>query len=278
MNLCSKKEIKKIFKKHNLTPIKKMGQNFLINKNDLNVLLRSANLKKEDVVLEIGPGLGVLTKELAKKVKKVIAVEKDRRLMPVLKENLSSFKNIEFINKDIRDIKIKNKKYKIVSNLPFYITGVITKDFLEKENKPKLISIIMQKEMIKRICAEPPNMNLPAISVQFYAEPKKIKYIPKSHFYPPPKVDAGIVKIVLKNLEEHYNPIIAKKDFQNKFFKIVKAGFKHKRKKLTNNLSTELNLDKDKIKQAFYQVKLKNKQRAETLKIKDWINLTKKLT
>ena len=277
MNLCSKKEIKKILKNHNLAPIHKLGQNFLINERALTLLLNSADLKKEDTILEIGPGLGVLTKELAKKAKKVIAVEKDRRLIPVLKDILSSFKNIELINKDIRDIEIKENNYKIVSNLPFYITGVITKDFLEIENKPKLISVIMQKEMIERICADPPNMSLPALSVQFYATPQKIEYFSKNYFYPPPKVDAGIVKIIPKDLKVEYGSFVDSKEFQNKFFEIARAGFRHKRKKLVNNLSSELDFKKEEIKTIFSKINLQNKQRAETLKIEDWIRLTKNL-
>src|SRR6056297_365676 len=277
MNLCSKKQIKKILKEYNLAPIKKIGQNFLINENDLHVFLDAADLKKEDVVLEIGPGLGVLTKELAKKVNKVIAVEKDRRLIPILKDIFSSFNNISLINEDIRDIKIKEKKFKIVSNLPFYLTGFITRDLLEKEFKPDLITIIIQKEMAERICANPPNMSLASLSVQFYGAPKKIKTLPKNHFYPPPNVAANIVKIRLKDLKEDYGPVVATKDFQKKLFKIARIGFKHKRKKLINNLSNGLNLDKRKIKKIFDHSNLKEKQRAETLKIKNWILLTKAL-
>jgi len=270
-----------------IKPIKHLGQNFLIDKNTVRKVMKTADLKPEDIILEIGPGLGALTQELAKKAKKIIAVEKDARMCQALKEQLKDFDNIEIINQDIlkfeiiklfKNLKLKIKNYKIVANLPFYITAPVIRKFLESENPPQEMVLIIQKEVAQRICPRPPRlrqgyggqakMSILAISVQFYAEAKIISYISKKSFRPRPKVDAAIIKIKPENKYQTDGA---------KFFKIVKAGFSQPRKQLINNLSKKLKINKQKINSLLFSAGVEPTQRAETLSINDWLDLSKVL-
>ncbi|OGZ17903.1 MAG: ribosomal RNA small subunit methyltransferase A [Candidatus Nealsonbacteria bacterium RBG_13_37_56] len=260
-----------------MKPIKHLGQNFLIDKNTVRKVIKTADLKPEDIILEIGPGLGALTQELAKKAKKIIAVEKDARMCQALKEQLKDFDNIEIINQDIlkfeiiklfKNLKFKIKNYKIVANLPFYITAPVIRKFLESENPPQEMVLIIQKEVAQRISAQPPKMSILAVSVQFYAEAKIISYISKKSFRPRPKVDAAIIKIKPENKYQTDDA---------KFFKIVKAGFSQPRKQLINNLSKKLKINKQKINSLLFSAGVEPTQRAETLSINDWLDLSKVL-
>ena len=249
--------IKNLLKKYNIHPLKKMGQNFLIDENVLEKIIESADLDSNDTVLEIGPGLGILTLELAKRVEKVVAVEKDKTLCQVLESILRDNKvyNVEIINEDVLKISdFQFSNYKLVANLPYYITSPVIRKFLEAEQKPELMVLMVQKEVGQRIMAKPLHMNLLAISVQFYAEPKIISYVSKNSFYPVPKVDSAIIKIIPKQIPEIDT---------EKFFEIVKKGFSAKRKMLKNNLS---GID-------FDQIGLNPKIRAENLSIADWIKI-----
>jgi len=274
-SVFSTSETKQILENANIKPLKKLGQNFLVSEPILEKILKAADLKKTDVVLEIGPGIGALTKALAKIAGKVIAVEKDKRIIPVLKETLKNFKNTEIIQADI--LKLENGSiakllnclnYKIVANLPYYITSPIIKKFLEIENPPLQMILMVQKQVAQRICAKPPRMNLLAVSVQFYSEPKIISYVSKNCFYPVPKVDSAIIKIVRRY--SAYGSAL----FSERFFKIVKSGFAHPRKQLVNNLSSGLQLKKPEVEQWFLKNNIKPSQRAQTLYLTDWINLT----
>ena len=290
MNLLSPKYIKELLGKQGTFPLKRLGQNFLVNKGVAEKVIKAADLKPDDIVLEIGPGIGGLTQELAKRVGKVIAVEKDQNLAKILNEELriKNIKNVEIIQGDI--LKIENCKlienckatlrgvrsasrkignYKVVANLPYYITSPVIRMFLEAKNPPETMVLIVQKEVAQRICASPPDMNLLAVSVQFYAEPKIISYISKNSFWPSPKVDAAIIKIVPRC--SAYGSAL----FREQFFRIVKAGFSHPRKQLANNLTKGLELNKEKVISWLLKNKIKPEQRAETLTIKNWINLVK---
>ncbi len=277
--------------KHKIKPIKRLGQNLLIDKQIIKKVVRTANLQSKDIVLEIGPGTGALTQEIAKTVKKVIAVEKDPRMCEALKENLKELKNIEIINQDILKFKIQNSKliqnskfkiqnYKLVANLPFYITAPVIRKFLELKNPPKEMILIIQKEVAQRICPRPPKleerrrgkspkMNILAVSVQFYANVKIISYISKKSFYPQPKVDSAIIKIVPKKKYKNVDIDL--------FFKIVKAGFSHPRKQLANNLANGLKLSKKEINDLLLKNNIQPTQRAETLFINNWIKLSNML-
>lgn len=267
---------KQLLKKYGIKPSKRLGQNFLIDDSVLKKIIEAAELFSDDTILEIGPGLGILTIELAKRVGKVIAIEKDKELMRILNNELRimNIKNVEIIQGDILkipDYQLPVISYKIVANLPYYITSPVIRKFLEAEQEPKLMVLMVQKEVAQRICATPPHMNLLAVAVQFYAEPKIISYVNKNSFYPQPKVDSAIIKIIPREFPEIDT---------EKFFKIVKAGFSTKRKFLINNLSRELKIENcppaeqaGKLKIVFDQMGLGQKLRAENLSIDEWLKI-----
>lgn len=264
--------MKEILKKYNIQPSKKLGQNFLIDKSILKKIIEAGDLKSDNVILEIGPGLGILTLELAKQVKKVIAVEKDKRMCKILRENLKDYKNVEIVNKDILDLgyQVSYIKYKLVANIPYYITSPVIRKFLETKNPPKLMVLMVQKEVAQRIVAKPPKMNLLAVAVQFYAQPRIISYVTKKSFYPQPKVDSAILRI-----EPRISTNLGPNEYKY-FFELVKKGFSSKRKMLKNNLPSTL-LGTRKIEKIFAEIGLNPKVRAENLSIKDWLKLFHKL-
>ncbi len=295
MDLTSKKDIQNLLKQYETQPLERLGQNFLINKRAIKELIEAADLKKNDIILEIGPGTGVLTRELAKRVKKVIAVEKDSKMCQILKEMLDcwNLKNVEIVNEDILKLdtryKIQDTRYKIVGNLPFYLTTPVIRQFLEAvETKPQQMVLVVQKEVGQRICACPPKlaerrrakplhlrqgyggqskMSILAVSVQFYAKPEIITFVSKKSFWPQPKVDSAILRI---------NPLMAtnrKLINTDLFFKIVKAGFSQPRKQLINNLSKGLKLERNEAESWLLKNNIRPSQRAETLSVEDWINL-----
>jgi 16S rRNA (adenine1518-N6/adenine1519-N6)-dimethyltransferase len=260
--------LKEILKKYKAFPIKRLGQNFLIDKNALRKIVEAASLSKDDVVLEVGPGIGNLTIELAKRAKKVIAVEKDKRMVEILKERLKEEKieNVEIVNEDILKFlpSFKPKTpYKVVANIPYYLTSRLIRNLLEMERKPKLIVLMVQKEVAQRICAKPPKMNLLAVSVQFYAKPEIISFVSKNCFWPRPKVDSAIIKISSIKKQK------ATKD-EKLFFKVVKAGFSHPRKQLINNLSEGLRKNKKIVEEWLLSCGISPNKRAENLSVKDW--------
>ena len=294
MEVIPRKNIKNLLGKYGVRPSKGLGQNFLVDKRVLGKIIEAANLGKEDTVLEIGAGIGTLTLELAKKAKKVIAVEKDPKMCEILHETMKGYENVEIIQGDILKLeifnfqfsifkqkpnaknqmpktkcKIQNTRYKVVANLPYYITSPVIKKFLEAENPPSEMILMVQKEVAQRICARPPRMNLLAVSVQFYAEPKIVSYVSKNSFWPSPKVDSAIIQITpLINADR-------KQINADLFFKVVKAGFSQPRKQILNNLSKILELEKEAVQGWLLKNNIQPTQRAETLSIRDWINLTK---
>jgi len=280
MDLTSPKTIKEILAKHGAKPSKGLGQNFLIDKKVLEKIISAAELKPADVVLEVGPGIGTLTQELAKNSNEVIAIEKDKTMCKILAETMENYKNIEIINADILKIlalehylkikKLKIKNYKVVANLPYYITSPVIRKFLESENSPEFMVLMLQKEVAQRICAKPPKMSLLSVSVQFYAEPKIISYVSKNCFWPSPKVDSAIIKISPKR--------ISTLEIRNsKFFTVVKAGFSQPRKQLAGNLSKSLKLNREETNKWLAKNKISPTQRAETLSVQDWCNLARSL-
>jgi len=258
-----------ILKRYGIGALKGLGQNFLVDRLAVKRFLLAANISSEDIVLEIGPGTGVLTEQLVQQAKKVIAVEKDQRMINILKETLKDKKNLEIIQGDILklDLSLLKEKYKLIGNLPFYLTAPVIRKFLEAERRPTEMTLVVQKEVGQRITAHPPKMNLLAVSIQAYAFPKIISYIKKTSFWPKPKVDSAIIKIV---------PSV-KPGLAEGFFKVVKAGFSQPRKQLINNLSKPLNLSRAEAKEWLEKNNIKPERRAETLNIEDWLNLTKTL-
>lgn len=288
--LSEREKIKNILEENTLHPIKKYGQNFLVDKNVLEKIIKAGDLSNRDVVLEVGAGFGILTTALAKKTKKVIAIEKDKKIIPILEKITKNFSNIKIVNADILSCNIKketnfsflglslNKKYKVIANVPYYITSPIIKKFLEEENKPTLLVLMVQKEVAERMIAKPPFMNLLAVSIQFFATPKIISHVSPSSFYPPPTVTSSIIKITPKKND-------FSKDFQKKFFFLLHAGFSHPRKQLIKNLNMldnstlkALQLEKDFLIKEIKKTDINLQRRAETLTIEEWIKMTKKIT
>lgn len=265
MNL---KNTKALLSRYNIRPSKGLGQNFLINDGLLEKIVNAADIRKNDIVLEIGPGIGNLTTKLAEKASRVVAVEKDKKMAAVLKQTFSRFPNLEIIQGDIlgSDIKDLPSGYKVVANLPYYITSPVIRRFLESNNPPLEMVLMVQKEVAQRICANPPEMSLLAVSVQFYAEAKTLFYVSKKSFWPRPKVDSAVIRITpISNRQKQASSTV--------FFKIVKAGFSQPRKQLANNLSNGLELSKEVASRWLETNNIQPSQRAESLAIDDWVKL-----
>lgn len=268
MDLVLKQTIQNLLRKHSIRPSKRLGQNFLVDRSVLRKIIQTAKLSSKNVVLEIGPGLGVLTVELAKRAKQVIAIEKDRTLSRLLEDILKAegVSNVKVINKDV--LQISNSQfpasrqgglisnYKLIANLPYYITSPVIRKFLETDNPPQLMVLMVQKEVAQRIVAKPPKMNRLAVAVQFYGKPEIVSYVSKKSFYPIPEVDSAIIKIVPQPI-----PKIDTK----KFFELIKAGFSAKRKMLKNNLSLEASM--------LEKLGINPRARAENLSIEEWLKL-----
>lgn len=273
-HLASKKELKKLLGSYGIRPSKYLGQHFLVDRRVLKTILAAADLKKNDTILEIGPGLGVLTVELAKRAKKVITIEKDKKLAETLQETLAGYNNTEIVFGDVlrtnfESFVFRRKSYKVVANLPYYIASPVIRMLLESKNPPLEMVLMVQKEVAQRICAKPPKMNLLAVSVQFYAEPKIIRYVSKKSFWPQPKVDSAIIKIVPR--DSAYDSA----EFREQFFRIVQAGFSHPRKQLLNNLSRGPKKNREEMRRLLLKSGVDPKRRAESLTLVEWIALAR---
>lgn len=253
--------------KYGLRPSKQYGQNFLINEEVVEKMIEAGGINKKDVVLEVGPGFGVLTLSLCEKAGKVIAYEIEKKILPYWEERVKEYKNLEIIwGNVLYSKKLKVESYKVLANLPYQITSQVIRFFLEQENKPESMVIMVQKEVGERICAKPGDLSVLGLSVQFYGEPEIISFVPRNDFYPAPKVDSAVIKIIIKkNL-----PKIDEK----KFFDFVKAGFVNKRKLLTKNLQNHLGKkNKETIDKAFEKMGFLSNVRAQELSVEDWIKL-----
>lgn len=281
-----------------IIPKKTLGQHFLINPRILDKIVAAAEINKDDIVVEIGPGTGNLTQKLAEKVLrqgsgqagKIIAIEKDKRLIKELRKLFKDDENVEIIEGDVLKIsptsyKLKAKSYKIVANIPYYITSRFIRKTFEEWPKPKIVVLTIQKEVAQRIMASPPKMNLLALSVQYFSKPEVVGYISRENFRPRPKVDSAIIKLELRSKPEKPrgprastgNQELRDREFQNLFFKIVRAGFFQKRKLLINNLAKKLKIEKGRLISVFRKINLDKKSRAENLSLNNWIELVKKV-
>ena len=269
MDLTNIAVIKNILEAQGLWAKKKLGQHFLIDKKVLGKIIESADLKSQDVVLEIGSGLGALTLKLLKKVEKVVALEKDQKMAEIFKTITSGFKNLEILNEDALkfDLRKLPKNYKVVANIPYYITSPLLKVLLEAKNRPKLIVLMVQKEVAERIMAISPNMNILAIAVQFYAKPEIVGFVLKNSFFPKPKVDSAIIKILPRS------GTLAEEVDEKNFFRIVKIGFSSPRKQLQNNLRAGLKISKEKVNKVLEKSQINPSQRPQELSINDWIRI-----
>ena len=274
--------VRRFLKEFDIQPKKSLGQNFLTDQRALERIVEAAELDPEDIVLEIGPGLGTLTRLLAAEAGRVVAVELDQRLVEVLRQTAVSdadWPNVEIIHGDILDLApadlleqhLTTLSYKVVANLPYYITSAILRHLLTAAVKPKLMVVTVQLEVARRITAQPGDMSLLAVSVQFYGRPRIVARIKAGAFYPPPQVDSAVVRIDLRPRPE------VEVDEADGFFEVVRAGFAQRRKQLRNTLAAELGLPAREVTQALTRASIDPSRRAQSLSIEEWARVWREI-
>ena len=263
-------ETRRLLRQSDLRARKGLGQHFLINAEVLEAIIAAAELGSDDLVVEVGPGLGILTRELAGRAGGVVAVELDDNLAALLKERLASFSNVTIVNGDMLKIEpkelVEGRGYKVVANLPYYITSPVLRHFLEAEAKPRTMVVMVQKEVAEAIAAKAGDMSLLSVSVQFYGSPEIVAIVPPESFYPAPAVSSAILKI-----DVYPQP---KVDVDEKgFFDTVRAGFAAPRKQLANSLSRGLGREKAEVLPFLQKAGIDPSRRAETLTVGEWAEL-----
>ncbi len=266
-------QTKDLLRSAGLEAKKSLGQHFLVDGAYLQSILSAAQLTRDDQVIEVGPGLGVLTQALAERAGKVIAVEKDDNLSALLKERLVSYRNVAIVNEDIMKADVTSlvamfasgdtPRYKVVANLPYYITSPVLRLFLEARTKPERLVVMVQKEVAKQICAQPGDMSLLSVGIQLYGQPKIVKYVPARAFYPAPDVDSAVLKISVFPAPRVDVDV-------STFFAMVRAGFSAARKQIRNSLSKGLDLPKEEVLELLAAADIDARRRAETLSIEEW--------
>jgi len=263
----------------NLEPKRGLGQNFLADSRILQKIVTAADLGPQDVVLEIGAGLGNLTELLACNAGHVVAVELDKRLIPVLEENLNGFENITLVQGNILGLDPKTLvevpsqqdkdrgQYKVVANLPYYITSAVLRHLLEASIRPARLIVTVQLEVARRIVAKPGDMSLLAVSVQFYGHPKILFRIKPGSFYPAPTVESAVVQI-----DPHLTPVVPIDDAAI-LFRVVRAGFSQRRKQLRNTLSAGLRIPPSQMVAMLERASIDPRRRAETLTLEEWADI-----
>jgi 16S rRNA (adenine1518-N6/adenine1519-N6)-dimethyltransferase len=266
--------VRRLLREHSIKPRKGLGQNFLLSERLLAAIIAAAELDGKDTVLEVGAGLGALTRRLAQSCGRVVAVEVDGRLLPLLREALAPFSSVQVVHGDILALEpgdLVTPPYKVVANLPYYITSAILRYFLEARAKPSLMVVTVQQEVAQRIVAGPGQMSLLAVSVQFYGCPRIVAKAPAGAFYPSPGVISAVLRVDL-----YESPPVEVADVE-RFFEIVRAGFSQRRKQLRNSLSQGLHLPVDIVVKALRRVGLQETQRAQELSIDQWARLLREL-
>ena len=260
----------------NVRALKGLGQHFLVDRGVLETIISAAELEPADTVVEVGPGLGILTEELVRRAGKVIAVEVDPKLAIALGRKLYQVPRLTVLNANVLDLEPSElvgdqtlasgsvQGYKVVANLPYYIASPILRHFLEALLKPRLMVVMVQKEVGQSIVAEPGGMSLLGISVQLYGKPTIVDYVPARSFYPPPKVDSAIVRI-----DVYPGPAVDVADVSG-FFGVVKAGFRAPRKQLRNALSLGLQLGAPEVIELLEQAGIAPQRRPQTLSLEEW--------
>lgn len=289
------KKTRDICKLMEIKPARSKGQNFLINERIYDEIVRVAAIEPDDIVLEVGPGIGFLTAKLGEKAKKVIAVELDDKLATYLKMAIAAqdVDNIEIVNEDILRFNLANffrerglnseQKYKIVANLPYNISSIFLRTFLSTQLKPETITLMLQKEVAQRIIASAPDNNLLALSVAFYAEAEIIREVKAGNFWPEPSVDSAVIKIDLTSKKERNDFLAQHKvelgdeqgiaKLEKYFFRFLKISFSAKRKMIKNNLAAGIKIEALEIEKALLDAGISLKARAEDLSLDEFKKL-----
>jgi 16S rRNA (adenine1518-N6/adenine1519-N6)-dimethyltransferase len=268
---------------YGITPAHNKGQNFLVDEKVYDEIMKAAALKPSDIVLEVGPGLGFLTAKLAKACKQVVAVELDEKLADLLRVGLDSqgVTNVEIVNSDIlkfsesleRGERPDLRDYKIVANLPYNISSNFLRRFLSGRIQPREMVLLLQKEVVQRLAAVPPDMSLLALSVQYYGQPEMLEIVPPKAFWPAPKVESALVRIRVK--PESSLPLPrAEEEY---FFRLLKFAFSSKRKMLKNNLAGGLQLSAEGLEDLLEYLGFNPKIRAQELDLEKWLLLFAKV-
>jgi 16S rRNA (adenine1518-N6/adenine1519-N6)-dimethyltransferase len=264
-------QLSALLEQYNIKPSKGLGQNFLVEDGVLRKVVQAADITPEDEVLEIGPGLGSLTRYLAYIAHRVVAVELDRKMIAPLAHVLSPYDNVEIIQGDIleQDLATLFTKsgYLVVANIPYYITSAVIRHLLETEYKPQRVVLTIQKEVAQRVCAQE-TRNLLALSVQVYGTPTIAARVPAGAFFPRPNVDSAVLRVDL-----YPEPLIPSHEL-DLFFRLAKAGFAQKRKTLRNALSAGMQMPKADVETRLTAVDIDAGRRAETLDLEEWKRLT----
>lgn len=265
----------RFLKHHGLRARKGLGQNFLQDSQALEQIVSAAEIQPTDTVLEIGPGLGSLTRYLAVAAREVVAVEVDANLLTPLQAVLAPYPNVRLIHGDILKLSPKDliteNDYIVAANIPYYITSAVIRHLLESDPKPRRIVLTLQKEVAERICAKPGDLSLLALSVQVYGEPGIAARIPAEAFFPPPKVDSAVLRVDI------YPSPLVKPELLDTFFNLIKAGFSQKRKTLRNSLSSGLHISPPNAAELLRHAGIDPQRRAETLSIKEWERLSENI-
>lgn len=281
-NLTDINTIKRVMSRHGVTFSKALGQNFIIDPEVCPLIVEKSGVTQEDGVLEIGPGVGVLTQEIAKKAKKLVALELDTRLIPVLGDTLEDFPNAEVINADVMKTDLERlfaesfsdcENIHVIANLPYYITSPIIMMLLESRLPVKAITVMVQKEAGERLCADVGSRDAGAVSVavNYYSVAEELFFVPRESFMPSPNVDSEVIKLTVREKPE-FTPTD-----EEYFFRVVKAAFSQRRKTAANGLASGLGMSKDKIFTALENAGLATNVRAEKLTMEQLYTLSEEL-
>ena len=272
-----------LLRRHSVHPRKGMGQHFLVSRDILEAIAAAASLQPDDLVVEVGPGMGALTQVIAGQAGQILAVELDQELVPKLQEILAPHQNVRIVQGDILQLDLERElaampgpaatapRYKVVANLPYYITTPILRYFFAQRFRPSIIVVTVQEEVGRRMTADPPEMNFLAVLVQFHGQPRIVQRIAPGAFYPPPKVGSAVVHIAMREtlpLDERQ---------AQRFLRLVSGGFSQPRKQVHNPLAQTCGLSRAEIVGILRENGIDEKRRAETLSLEEWLRLSRRL-
>jgi len=266
-------------RRYGIRPSKGLGQNFILDESILDAVVAGSGVGPDDLVLEIGPGLGALTRRLASRADQVVAVELDRRMVAILESELAEQDNVRIVQGDILELTPRellaeelerHAGYSVVANLPYYITSAVLRHLLSGQ-RPNRMTVMVQREVAERIMAKPGKLSLLALSVQVYGAPRLVCQVPASAFFPEPKVSSAVIRV------DVYEQPLVPKALQEAFFSVARAGFSQKRKQLHNSLRSGLRISSEAVREALEKAGVDPARRAQTLSIEEWVRLAEGL-